>query len=274
MTVLFNRVGRVLVDGRVFDGLRFAFTVERKAVREPSKAQLVLTNLSAESRNTLQDKGALVVIEAGYQGQTGAVFMGSSYKVTHAHVGPDWTTTIEAADGGKEVSVAKGAWSFGKGSSAARAVVTIAQGIGLPLSSGSRLNPNPPTLRNGYAFAGRAVAALDDITKATGLRWSIQDNQIQILDDSQPGDGFGDIVLSADTGMIGSPERGERDAKTGRRPYTVRCLINPLIRPERLLLISSKDQPQFSGRYRVRGVKATGDTHGDDWTMTLDVDPV
>lgn len=270
---LFGRVGRVMVDGRVFSGVRFAFTVERKAVREPSKAQVVLSNLSPESRALIVDKGCRVVVEAGYTGQSGAIFIGTSYSVKHAHVGPDWSTTIEAADGGKEVSSAKGAWSFGPGASAARAVAVIAQGLGLPLSSASRINPKPATFLNGYAFAGRTVSALDDVTKATGLRWSVQDGQVQILDDALPGDGFSDVLLSSGSGMIGSPERGERDPRTGKHRVTVRCLINPLIRPERLIVVSSTDAPELSGRYRVIGSKVTGDTHGDDWSMTLDAAP-
>ncbi len=272
MSVLLDRRASLIVGTRrIRDGLRIAFAVEKKGGREASKATISVTNLAPSTRAEFEAKGLRVVLEAGYVDDTAGLFLGTSYKVAHSHAGVDFITTIEAADGGKEIASAIGAWSFGAGSSTVAAVRALALGLGLPLSTGSRINPKRATLRNGFAFAGLAADGLDAITKGCDLRWSVQDGQVQILDDVE-GDGVEAVVLNAATGLLGSPERTEvKDAKGNTvAGVTVRCLLQPRIRPDRLIVVRSIDVPALSGTYVVRSVKAAGDTDGADWTMTLD----
>jgi hypothetical protein len=276
MAELFKRRASLLVGSTRITDLRIAFTVDKMGGREPNKATIAVTNLSQQTRAAFEVKGLRVVLEAGYLEQSGAIFIGSTYLVKHRREGADVVTTIEGADGGEEVTAAIGSWSFASGSSAASAVRTVAAGLGLPLSTGSRINPLPAVLAKGFATAGLASDALDDITRATGLTWSIEDGQVQILD-AVAGDGSGDIVLNADRGMIGSPERTEvKDEKTKKKKQRVliRALIQPRIRPRRLLLVTSIDVPQLSGRYEAKTVRITGDTHGADWTMAIEAAPV
>jgi len=274
MTELRRRRSSIIVGATRIDGLRLTFDVERNDQRDPNKGTFSVTNLSEATRTRLEARGQIVVVEAGYQNVYGAIFTGTSFRVAHARSGPDMITTIEASDGGKEVSSLVGAWSFSRGASVADAVAAVARGIGLPISSGSTITPTSPTFPNGWAFAGRAGDGLDAITKAAGLTWSVQDGQVQILVDGDGGDGVTAVVLSASTGMIGSPERVDvKDEKTRemKRRVKVRCLIQPSIRPARLVDIRSLDVPALSGIYVVKTQKITGDTHGDDWTMALEL---
>jgi hypothetical protein len=248
MAELFKRRASLLVGSTRITDLRIAFTVDKMGGREPNKATIAVTNLSQQTRAAFEVKGLRVVLEAGYLEQSGAIFIGSTYLVKHRREGADVVTTIEGADGGEEVTAA----------------------------IGSRINPLPAVLAKGFATAGLASDALDDITRATGLTWSIEDGQVQILD-AVAGDGSGDIVLNADRGMIGSPERTEvKDEKTKKKKQRVliRALIQPRIRPRRLLLVTSIDVPQLSGRYEAKTVRTTGDTHGADWTMAIEAAPV
>ena len=287
MTVpLFTRQCSLIVGDQQLDGLRVAFDVERSATSDPGKATIVVNNLTAETRAALAPKGLRCVLKAGYTDRFGPIFIGSTFRVTSRIEGVDWVTRIEAADGGKEVAAGVGAWSFAARSSVADAIRRIALGLGLPLSTGSVIAPTKPTTGGGrapsvafassWAFAGRTSSALDRITGDFGLTWSIQDGQVQILPRAT-GDGSGTTLLSPSTGLVGSPERSEEVAKKpGAKAKTVvraRCLIQPGIRPEGYILLSSTDTG-LSGRHRVLKMKATGDTHGQDWTMALEMEPV
>lgn len=274
MTELFRRQCSVIVDTLRVDGLRIGFAVEKKDTREANKATITITNLSAETRARFEAKGLRVVLEAGYVGGVGAVFIGTSYRTTHKRSGADMVTTIEAADGGKEIAGQKGSWSFAAGARCDIVVRTVAAGLGLPLSTGSVIAPTLPSFRNGWAFVGGAADALDAVTKACGLAWSVQDGQLQILKSTDPRDGQAAVVLSSETGMIGSPERVDvKDDKTGvaSSRVSVRCLINPRIRPSRMVQVRSVDVPALSGNYVVKTQKITGDTFADDWTMVLEL---
>lgn len=271
MADLFDRRAILQVGDRRIEGLRVGFTIEKKAAREPNKASIQINNLSTTTKALLDEVGKLVILEVGYREQFGAIFVGQTYRVNHEKTAGDGITTIEAADGGEDVSVAKGAWSFGKGASSAAIVRSLVAGLGVPLSTASRINPSSPTMPRGWAFAGLAADGLERITAANSLSWSIQDGQVLILDDAVVGDGVEAVLLTSGTGMIGSPVEGEADKKTKRRRFSVRCLIQPRIRPQRMVQIVSVDNPKLSGNYLVVGVKTVGDTHGGDWSMLLDL---
>lgn len=269
MSNLISRFCSLLVGGTRIDGLRVTFSIEKKDAREANKAVITVTNLSTATRAKFDEKSLPVVVEAGYVDRRGAVFIGTAYRTTHTRSGADVVTTIEAADGGREISTAVGAWSYAAGVSSSQVIRDVADGISLPLSTGSSITPNKPTFGKGWAFVGSAADALSAATKAVGLTWSVQDGQIQILADAD--DGTAVTVLSATTGMIGSPERLETkaDGKDVAR-VKVSCLLQPQIRPARRIKIESINAPGLSGVYVVKEMKLTGDTHGNDWTMAIE----
>lgn len=266
-----TRKASVIIGTHRVEGLRITFAIEKKDKREANKAIVTITNLSAQTRALFDVKNLRVVVEAGYvESGVGGIFVGTSYKTTHKHEGVEFVTTIEAADGGKEINNAKGSWSFAPGARIADVVRTVALGLGLPISTGSVLTPSPLTFPKGWAFVGGAAEALDAVTRAGSLTWSVQDAQVQILPE-EGGDGVQAVVLSKETGMIGSPERADtKDEKTGvtTKRVVVKCQINPLIRPRRAVVVRSVDQPGLSGAYVVKSQKIEGDNFGDAWTMT------
>jgi len=275
MTELFGRHASLVVGNRSLNGLRISFDVEKTNKVATNKATIVVANLAASTRAEVSTKGARVLLDAGYESGHGVLFLGSSYRVTHARDGADILTRIEAADGGEEVKVARGAWSFTSGTSKAAALSRIVTDLGLRLSpaSATLAATKTATFAKGWAFAGRTITALETVVAEMGLRLSIQDTEIVIVDDARPGT-VETFVLSTDTGMIGTPERGERDEKTKRERITVKSLILPAIKPDGRVVVASVDDPSVNGLHRVVKVKATGDTHGDDWTMTIALEPV
>jgi hypothetical protein len=262
---------KVIIDEKKIENLRIAFNVEKSAKKEPNKALIQIANLSKDTRSFIDKNNLLVVLNAGYRDQFASIFSGTTYRINHKTDKADIITTIECADGGENVKKKVGAWSFGKGASTAAVVNTLATALGLPVSTGSTIEPNKQSFRNGWAFVGTASAGLDLACDAVGLRWSIQDGQILILKKDTEGDGTIDILLSATTGMIGAIEEGEADQKTKIRKFSVKCLINPLIKPDKTVKVESQYTPKLNGRYRVQGVKIAGDTHGADWTMQIDL---
>lgn len=255
------------------DGLRVTFAIEKTDTRTANKATITIANLSRDTRARIEAAGQQrVILEAGYTNAVGAVFTGTAYRANTKQVGADLITTLECADGGKEIGRQAGAWSFSRGASVAAIVGELVAALGLPLSSGSRIAPSRPTLPRAWAFAGGVAGALDSITAATGLVWSVQDGQVQVFDAADVSDGSEAVRLSAASGMVGSPEPvevKEGDKVVGR--VSVVALIQPQIRPSRVVEVDSIVRPELSGVYVVRKQKITGDSHGPDWTTTLEL---
>lgn len=254
------------------EGLRVAFSVEKTDGREANKATITIANLLPTTRARMDKPGLSVVLEAGYTDIYGVIFAGTAYRTTHKQQGSDHLTIIEAADGGKELSSSFGSWSYRPGITVEAVVADVVRGLGLPLSTGSRIKPSPRTFDRGWSFAGSAAAALDAVTKATGLIWSIQDGQVQVLD-QVAGDGTTAVLLSATTGMVGSPERIEaKDGdSTTQGLVSVSALIQPQLRPGRIVDVRSAVAPSLSGRYVVKKQKINGDSHGAEWTTALEM---
>jgi hypothetical protein len=178
MTVLLQRRCAVVVgDTRINSlpsGLRVAFSVEKTDGREANKATITIANLLPTTRARMDKPGLSVVLEAGYSDLVGVIFAGTCYRTTHKQQGSDMLTTIEATDGGKAMSTKFGAWSYRPGTTIESVVRDVARGLGLPLSTGSRINPSPRAFERGWSFAGSAAAALDAVTRAASLTWSVQ----------------------------------------------------------------------------------------------------
>jgi hypothetical protein len=125
------------------------------------------------------------------------------------------------------------------------------------------------------------------VVQGTGLEWSIQNQTLQVI--AKRGTTKRQaIVLAADSGLIGYPERmreGARekarvkDERTGKRAnlvsaaqqrdgWRVKSLLLPQINPGDLVKLESRSTEGF---YRAESVKHTGDSEGGDWQTELEL---
>jgi len=273
----YGRSIAVNLDGKLLTKLRMAFRVEKSLKPNPNQAELRIWNLSEETRKSLI-KDVYVAIEAGYKLETSVVFVGNMHKVDHVRQGADWVTSARIGDGQKERKKARVNTSFRPGTKPDQIIKTLvdsltgnfaSKGFDVRLAAGNAMDKARrgdtkgaiKELTQGFIAFGGAYDELVRMGHNLGYDVSIQDKELTFLDPKETL-GKSDVLLNAQTGLVGSPEQAEQDFLRGR------SLLNGELRPGRGVRLDSK---QFQGRYRVERLIHTADTHGPDWFTELEL---
>lgn len=250
--------------------LRVNFRVDKSLSKDPNVATVTIYNLASDNRKGLKKKDPLI-IEAGYTDTREQIFSGDINYISHQREGSDWVTYLESGDGSLAIATARINKAFGPNTTVYDFLkaVSAAMGVGLGNTITS-LNPYT-TFRNGMRkFSHGAVAhgkvdrVLDQYLAPAGLNWSIQDGELQILEPTSAT--LDDVVLlSSKTGMVGSPEVGEKGK------IVVRSLLQGKIAPGRRIVIESR---QVKGQYKIEKVTHVGDTYHQDWYTEAEAKPL
>jgi hypothetical protein len=291
MSDLYNRdfamnVGGVPIETRLPDPiqgdkiqptLKVEFSIGKNSNKDPNTADITIYNLNEANRKILQvgfdniDRWNQlrppriydwpIVIEAGYVGRRKVIYKGDITFGGSRKEKVDWVTEIQCGDGEKKYRAKRMNQSFGPGTPLLSVISTAALLLDVePGNLAEKLGVG--VFRKGYgvfnqglAVSGRASDIIDQYLTSAGFTWSIQDGQLQIL---APNETTFEVVtlLNKETGLIGSPEKGDKGV------VTFRSLLNPEISPGRRILIESD---QVKGFFKVDRVNHFGDTWGSDW---------
>lgn len=292
----FDRVYRLLVGKPNQKGLeirqpmRVTFEVSKDAQEEPNDHKIRIYNLAADTRRALEEPGLRCVLYAGYAEEGGPLLMASG-SVVYAYTWyelPDVVTELAVKDGYTEVRDTVVSIGLGPGAQASAIIRDVARQMGLPLV----MADDVPDRRwqQGFSFYGAARTALHKVTQGTGLEWSIQNQQLQVVR-RRGTTRRKAVVLAADTGLIGYPERTREAAREKARVHDsqtnddvrlvsarqqldgwrVTSLLLPTINPGDLVKLESRTVQAFQ---RVEAVRHYGDSAGGDWQSELQlVDP-
>ncbi|WP_241068304.1 phage protein [Achromobacter insuavis] len=292
----FDRVYRLLVGKPNQKGLeirqpmRVTFEVSKDAQEEPNDHRVRIYNLAADTRRALDEPGLRCVLYAGYAEEGGPLLMASG-SVVYAYTWyepPDVVTELAVKDGYTEVRDTAVSIGLGPGAQASAIIRDVASQMGLPLV----MADDVPDRRwqQGFSFYGAARTALHKVTQGTGLEWSIQNQQLQVVR-RRGTTRRKAVVLAADTGLIGYPERTREAAREKARVrdsqtnddarlvsarqqldgWRVTSLLLPTINPGDLVKLESRTVQAFQ---RVEAVRHYGDSAGGDWQSELQlVDP-
>ncbi len=271
------------LTGEITPALRVTFGIEKSDNRDPNRATVEIYNLSGTNRKTLQAGSDLaqtmrgagqvydwpLVVKAGYVGSKAQIFSGDIVYADSRLNGTEWVTTIEAEDGGNAFRSARLSKSYGKGTTVAQVLTDLAAALGVGLgNSAAKFAAGSErgylSFVNGVAVNGKVSKLLDKYVTSAGYRWSIQDGQLQVLG---PDETLLDsiAVISSLTGLVGSPERGEKGI------VKLRSLLQPTIQPGRRCQVVSR---MVSGQYKALAVKHFGDTFGQDWYTEFEGRPL
>lgn len=269
MTVLWGRYAAVTLGNRVsgraikYDRLKIVFQVDKTSESNANTAKISIYNLSAEGRARAEEEKAFVLLEAGYETGFGQIFAGDVTRAYISRQGADWVVTVECGDGAEALRSAHVDKSYAPGTDYQNIIRDVAQSLvdQGKIVIGSILGTRSEKTQTGLSVSGQSQAVLDDLTKKQGLEWSIQDETLQIL----PRDkdiGRTAVLLTPDTGLIGSPIRREVEGGAG---VEFKALLVPDIFPGRLVRIESR---QLDGLFKVRKAAYSGDTHGQNWYVS------
>jgi len=294
--MLFDRQYRLLVGkkdqskGIEITDLRIQFDIEKTAKKNPNNSSIKIYNLSKSTRSEIEKPDTRCLLYAGYREDAGPmlIFNGNVTFAWTKYDGPDVITEFELGDGAREIRDSTISIGYGRDVKSGTVINDIARQMGLPLTMPS--NVPERTWQNGLSYYGSARGLLDKVTKGTGLEWSIQNNNLQVIQKGMVTTRQG-IVISADSGMINSPER-ERASKDGTVKvedkdskkkvkakkadqkydgWNVKTLLLPQLNPGDRVKLEARD---VTGIFRVQEVKHTGDSHEGDWQSELKlIDP-
>lgn len=289
----FRRVYRLVV-GRtgqpalvVEAPLRIVFEIAKSTEEEPNFHTIKVYNLKPDHRREFERKDTRVVLYAGYADEQGALLMaaGSVVDAFTFFDGPDVVTELRVADGYIEIRDTAVSLGYGPGIASSTILRDLAGKMGLPLLLGDDVPER--TWANGFSFYGAARTALHKITAGAGAEWSIQNQELQVI--AKRGVTRREaVVLAADSGLIGYPERTHenarekatvKDKQTGndarlvsakqqRHGWRVTSLLLPTIVPGDLVKLESRTEAA-TGFWRVENVTHNGDSEGGDWQTEL-----
>lgn len=265
--------------------LRVSFVIQKTLSKNPNKNSIKVWNLSPKTRAELEKPDVRCQLYAGYSEQNGPVliFQGNVTFAYTYYEGPDVITEFELGDGEAEYRNSTVSLGYAAGASSKRIMGDIAAQMGLSLYVASDVQDF--TYPQGFSYYGAARNALTRVTRAAGLQWSIQNGLVQVVQ-SGGGTSRRAIVLAADSGMIGYPERERqssaetakvKDATTGQarnivsaarqfNGWRVKSLLMPSILAGDQVKLESKSVNEV---FIASEVSHVGDSHEGDWQTTL-----
>jgi len=268
MSRRFNREYKVMFGKRGGDlksisELRCRFRIEKSVLKTPNTAVIEIYNLNENSRNVLQDEDAIILLEAGYQGNQRGVFVGDVTKVEHRRIDADRVTIVEAGDGNNALNESVISKSYASGTNISNVITDIISTF-KGVSFSQNLNTVITSARQlitGGSFEGASEQVLDDLLSSYGLSFSIQDGELLVSGDASLEDSEVQIV-SASTGLIQSPAKTD----TG---VSFEMLLEPRIRPGSFIQLDSES---IKGLYRATKVVHDGDNFDKNWYTQIEAE--
>lgn len=288
-------------------GLHVTFIIDKDTTKESNKSEIKVWNLSDASKELIQKKDLMVELDVGYSEDIGLVriFIGSiiSIHTKPDNGGLDEVTTIKCSDGQIAIRDSIMSLSFPPGTSNLFILKAIAQKMGLALDLANDVEGS--NYENGYSFVGYGKDALDQVCGNLGATWSIQNAVLQVIMRNGVTRKKA-VVFSAETGLIGTPERVVKSSKrtdntaqgdkedglidtTGRLTkeqkkrkkrkqkkakktsvagWKIKTLLAPTVNPGDAIRIESG---AISGWFKVESIKHSGGVYVDDWTSEIDI---
>lgn len=207
---------------------------------EGNTGYIDLYNLSPQTINQIEE-GSQIVLSAGYRGNVGQLLPAVAESVYTRPDGVDKKTEIiigDHTDAWLNMSINR-TWAAGKSAETiARDIIDI-----LPFDLGEFNPAKNVTYENGKTFTETCKTALEELAIDTATKLHVARGQIFFRPLQKGAEEV--ILLNSSTGLIGSPERGEKD---GQVIYDVKCLLNYKIWADEVIRIESD---VITGEFRV-----------------------
>lgn len=258
---LFERVVELTVGKTDIRGLDVGFEIEKDLSPEPNPCHVEIYNLAPENRATLSKQSHVpIVLKAGYKDNIGVIFCGDMLRISHVKEGPNWKTLIASGDGAMAMQTKRINKSYAQGTPIKTVVEDLAKQMDFKHgSSTQKLHDLTKILNRSFMVSGNPMAEISRLLAPHNRRVSVQNGVLQILEK----DGFIQkeaILLSAETGLLSTPEIGTKGE------ITVRAIIMADFVPGRRLFV---DSSVFKGFLIIQQVRFSGATFGEQWESEL-----
>lgn len=259
--------------------IRVLFDVEKTFKEEPNAAKFSIYNLAKSTRDEIAKLDMRLVFYAGYDEEE-QIYLMTAGAITHTQTkyeGADIVLELEVTDGYVEIRDTMVSLGYGAGARASLMLKEIAKQMGLPLVMADDVPDRE--WKSGFSYYGAARVALAKLTAGTGLEWSVQNQELQIVKKGGVTKRKA-YVLAADSGMLGRPEYQRESSKETKNTsgkekpaqqescdqqadgWCVRSFLLPMVNPADIVKVESVMVEDF---FKVESVKHTGDSVDGDW---------
>ena len=258
------------------DGFYFDFDVPFYDSEQLTTASFTVNNLSETSRLGIR-KDQVVILNAGYEGDVGVLFVGQVASCSHKQNGVEWQTKITAAAALDQWLNAQVNKTYVEGSKAGDVVRDLLNIFGLEVGVFRLVEDK--TYPRGRICSGKLKDILTEIVvNECGSRLLIRANQVMISD---PADGITrGYLLTPESGLLthsddldttgiasqqtsgASEEKKAQEEKTWKR----KCLLNYHLGPGDQIQIQSRD---LNGKFLIVSGRHKGSPTGA-WTTEIE----
>lgn len=295
MADLWRRSWRLAIGSLDLTECDIAFKTERHIHRAPNSAEIRIWNVSPDTRAAIEGAArpfhrpgtprveipeGIVSLHAGHgTDDPPQVFRGDVRVAwTEWPTNADSVLNVTARDGGHAYSEGRCSRTFAAGTPVANVVryvvstMDIGEGNLAEFAQAFSMRNGADTFADGFVAHGRSHAILSDLCRAAGLRWSVQCGALQLQRQGAPLE-TRSVLLTADSGLVGSPTWDDRGRRTrGRRGRAqVQSLIMPGLDPGRRVRVESDT---VTGDFEIRKVSLTGDTRANEWFADMELRPL
>lgn len=253
MADLFGRVVELYVNKKMFSGDDFTiyFEVHYDILTTDNIAKIKIYNLSD---STIHNFGSnpYIILNAGYRGDVGAIFLGLAKSITTTWSGVDKITEFEVSDGADAYYSQPIKKTYAKGATAQSIIADISSFTGIKL--GEIKLPKNYVYKSGKAIKGKLTSIISGIAKDCGAKAYVRNGQLFIRP-ATDGKVIG-FQLDASHGLVGTPTPVDKELDLGDkkktklkvRGFKVVSLLNHRITTDAVIKLVSSTA---SGNYRV-----------------------
>lgn len=258
--------------------LFFTFEVPFEDSEELQTATIVAHNLSKATRSGIK-RGQVVILNAGYEGDVGTIFVGKVSRAVSKKEDTEWITTITAAVALEEWLSKEVNKTYAEGSKASAILKDLLNIFGIEIGTFELVvDKDYP---RGKVCKGKVKDIVTEIVTLDCKSRFLIKNGTVIISDPTKGQNMG-YHLSASTGLLRSTEEMEdtepvtnqttidTGAEAEDQTYTRRCLLNYHLGPADVVKITSGS---LNGAYLIKGGRHSGSPSGD-WITEIEVKPV
>lgn len=243
--------------------LHVTFSIQKSDLETQNTGKLEVWNLSKDHIAELEKSNCIVALKAGYGEKLALIFSGFVSFVSTVADGADRKTTIEVLD---SLTAARDTYitlSYNGTVNWQTIFNDVANKMGCSIVYG--YNVQFADVSNGYSYVGLAKNVLAKGCECCGLSWNVQNGVLHI---KQNGDSLSrqGYVLSAETGMIGTPDRvsikDSEDSSLSKIGYDVKYFLNGAITIDDCVRLESE---VVTGYFYVHSLEISGDNIKGDW---------
>lgn len=258
---------------RTIRDLRIQFEITKSVIGFPNLAKIDIYNAAPDTIDALQSEFTQIVLNAGYEGNVKLLFKGQVRNSFPSRKDVDNIITVYAGDGQRDWENTYFNKTFAANVTANSVIKDIIESFeNLDVGALEGLPQSADKIR-GQSLSGSSADLLDEFAKEYGFVWSIQDGEIITTPINAPLSGREAVVITAATGMIGSPTITYLGVE-------VKTLLNPQLVPNTAFIIESVTtsvsmgnlyferipKTNASGLYKALECIFKGDSREGEWT--------